>query len=477
MSQSTDIPSATANRRLVTLQRHLTAASDLPDIGVNQQVYDHDRLVQEATSYILNKMTKKEGREEQWPLLSHPVNDFGTVTRGNPPAHLLNVDQLPGAGLTPSTWSCDVDADPYVEPPHVRVPATMSHPTTFNLQRLKELGQKYGTVKVMKAMQCLNVQSPLGQGIFEGVPLSIVLRHCCGKINNVRRIYYWGYHNNDPQQIFRSSISYTEAFEHVPNEPPIFLAYKLNGKPLPLIRGGPVRMIVPFGYGFKNVKFLQHIRMTNDYRPNDTYAAIDEGVEGNDPNSIQKTYVTVNPMIGSSQITRGGEGEGGGEGGGGGGDGGGGGGGATASVMLSGVLMNGRTPAAYMEYWVRKGSNVRGNVLPFTALDYDDPELMHGNWIRFEIPLPPSPRRLNEILAPANYISSDLYGFDGKEKPKTWPLPFSFISWNVEIPNLLPGVYEIRARAVDISGNKQPEPRPYRKNGRNEITFRTVHVQ
>jgi DMSO/TMAO reductase YedYZ molybdopterin-dependent catalytic subunit len=67
-------------------------------------------------------------------------------------------------------------------------------------------------------------------------------------------------------QVFRSSVSYTEAFEAVPGEPPVFLAYLLNGKPLPLVRGGPVRMVVGWGHGYKSVKFLQHIRLTNDYR-------------------------------------------------------------------------------------------------------------------------------------------------------------------------------------------------------------------
>ena len=33
-------------------------------------------------------------------------------------------------------------------------------------------------------------------------------------------------------------------------------------------------MIVPWGHGFKNVKWLQHIRLTNDYRAADTYASL-----------------------------------------------------------------------------------------------------------------------------------------------------------------------------------------------------------
>ena len=76
-------------------------------------------------------------------------------------------------------------------------------------------------------------------------------------------------------------------------------------------------------HGFKSVKFLQHIRLTNDYRPNDTYAAIDEGDEGNDPGSVQKTYTIVDQMRGAPAIPRGG------------------------TVRLSGVLTNGRTPCMY----------------------------------------------------------------------------------------------------------------------------------
>ena len=120
-------------------------------------------------------------------------------------------------------------------------------------------------------MQCLNIAAPLGQGLWEGVPLREVLR-LCGPLRNVRRIYYWGFHNNDPKQLFQSSLSYTQAMETPPGELPAFLAYRLNGEPIPLKRGGPVRMIVPWAHGFKSIKWLQHIALTNDFRANDTYA-------------------------------------------------------------------------------------------------------------------------------------------------------------------------------------------------------------
>ena len=61
-------------------------------------------------------------------------------------------------------------------------------------------------------MQCLNIAQPLGQGLWEGVPLREVLR-LVGKVSNVRRVYYWGFHNNDPKQLFQSSLAYNRVME------------------------------------------------------------------------------------------------------------------------------------------------------------------------------------------------------------------------------------------------------------------------
>ena len=73
----------------------------------------------------------------------------------------------------------------------------------------------------------------------------------------------------------------------------VFVAYRLNGQPLSLVRGGPVRMIVPWAHGFKSIKWLQRITLTNDYKANDTYAEAN-----NDPDSYLKTaaYIDDGPQ-------------------------------------------------------------------------------------------------------------------------------------------------------------------------------------
>jgi len=44
------------------------------------------------------------------------------------------------------------------------------------------------------------------------------------------------------------------------------------------------------------------------------------------------------------------------------------------------------------------------------------------------------------------------------------------------LPRLALGHYEVRARAVDLNGIAQPEPRPMMKAGRNPIQVRRFEV-
>ena len=211
-------------------------------------------------------------------FLTHP-DDFTDVSRGNPLPHTLKGEALVKARLTPETWRLEIEAEGKAKIDH---PTKLDAGTALDLPGLLALGQKHG-VKFLKAMQCNNIAQPLGQGLWEGVPLREVLR-TSGKMSDVRRVYYWGFHNNDPKQMFQSSLAINQVLDTPPGELPPFVAYRLNGQPIPLERGGPVRMVVPWAHGFKSIKWLQHIMLTNDYRANDTYA-----LQNNDPESYLKT--------------------------------------------------------------------------------------------------------------------------------------------------------------------------------------------
>ena len=364
------------------------------------------------------------------PFLT-PAGEFRDVSRGNPKPFTLKGEALVQARLTPETWRLEVTAD--AEPKEgIKEVAKIGKPLSLDFAALRELGQKHG-VKFLKAMQCLNIATPLGQGLWEGVPLREVLR-LCGPMSNVRRIYYWGFHNNDPTQLFRSSLSYSQVMETPPGELPVFLAYRLNGEPLSLERGGPVRMVVPWAHGFKSIKWLQHIVLTNDYRANDTYAE-----KNNDPESHLKTAAYLDEL--APKFTAG------------------------QPVPLSGLAIAGWSGLERVEYWLRPAAE---------DIADDDPAWATAKWIPCQTAPPPADWI---TVLPAGVTSRDILGFDrATGHPLTWPLRYSMVAWSAALRDLAPGKYEVRARTVDLNGEAQPEPRPIAKTGRNGIQVRRFEV-
>jgi len=59
----------------------------------------------------------------------------------------------------------------------------------------------------------------------------------------------------------------------------VLLCYKLNGEFITGKRGGPVRMLVPEAYGFKSVKWLQRVELTNHYGADDTYRVWNDDID------------------------------------------------------------------------------------------------------------------------------------------------------------------------------------------------------
>ena len=198
-----------------------------------------------------------------------PQDEFGDVERGNPLPYTLPPERRREVGLERETWRLEVVADPASDTKLER-PLLIEAGTALDFAGLLELAERHA-VQYMKAITCNNLGEPLGMGLWEGVPLRVVL-WMARPVENVRRVFYYGYHNDDPAQRFQSSLPIGRVLEDPPGELPVLLCYKLNGEYLTGKRGGPVRMLVPETYGFKSVKWLQRVVLTNDYRANDTYA-------------------------------------------------------------------------------------------------------------------------------------------------------------------------------------------------------------
>src|SRR4029077_17473735 len=142
----------------------------------------------------------------------------------------------------------------------------------------------------------------------------------------------WGFHNNDPKQVFQSSLGYNQVMETPPWDLPIFVAYQLNGQPISPVRGGPVRMVVPWAHGFKSIKWLQRITLTNDFKANDTYAN-----NNNDPDSYLKTAAYLDE--GGPAMLKAGQ-----------------------PITLGGTAMVGWSGLKQVEYWLRPDAGTHGKI-------------------------------------------------------------------------------------------------------------------
>jgi DMSO/TMAO reductase YedYZ molybdopterin-dependent catalytic subunit len=237
--------------------------------------------------------------------------------------------------------------------------------------------------------------------------------------------------------MFQSSLSYNQVMETPPWDMPPFVGYRLNGQPLTLKRGGPVRMIVPWAHGFKSVKWLQRIVLTNDYKANDTYA-----LQNNDPDSYLKTAAYLDE---SAQVFKKGE-----------------------PVMIGGTAMAGWSGLKMVEYWLRPDTGTHGKLAD------DDPAWTTAVWHPGE--LTPPPRNWAGQL-PEDVKPNDIWGFDpATGQPKNWPLRFSIASWTATLKGLAPGAYEFRVRTRDLNGLAQPEPRTYQKSGLNRVQCKQIVV-
>lgn len=360
-----------------------------------------------------------------------PPEKFRDVSRGKPLPHSLSEEKKRAVGLTRETWKLEVISDPE-KPAKIRSPLTKKDGTALDFAGLMKLAEKHA-VRFAKTMTCLNIGCPLGTGIWEGVPLREVIWLTQPR-ENLRRVFYYGYHNDDPQQMFRSSLPIDRVLEDPDGLPPVILCYKLNGQWLDSERGGPVRMLVPEAYGFKSIKWLTQVVLTNLYHANDTYA---DG--NNDVDSRLKTFAAT---ISVPRQVKPGE-----------------------RIPVTGYAQVGVSGLSKVQVWVQ--SNAK-------ELPGDDPYFATAPWSDTRI-LPP-PKDWSAL--PDGKIPPGTPGFDAATgRPLTWPMKLTKVYWAALLPPLTAGEYTLRCRTIDEKGNAQPMPRPFQKSGHAAIEAVDVTVE
>ena len=282
-------------------------------------------------------------------------------------------------------------------------------------------------------MTCLNIGCPLGTGIWEGVPLREVVWLTQPR-ENLRRVFYHGYHNDDPQQMFRSSLPVDRVLEDPFDLPPVIVCYKLNGQWLDSTRGGPVRMIVPEAYGFKSIKWLTSVVLTNLYHANDTYA---EG--NNDVDSCLKTFAAT---LSVPRKVKPGE-----------------------AIPVTGYAQVGISGLSKVQVWIESSAAERSA---------GDRYFANAPWTDAQI-LPP-PKHWGDL--PDGKIPHGTLGFEeGTGQPRTWPMRLAKVHWAAHLPGLPAGEYTLRCRTIDGKGAAQPMPRPFSKSGHSAIEAVNITVQ
>ena len=137
-------------------------------------------------------------------------------------------------------------------------------------------------IRFLHVCVCTNGADPFHMTLWEGVPLREIVSLVSPKAN-VRRVYYQSYHPAD-RPPFQASLPLGQVLETPPGQMPVTLAYKMNGQFIPASQGGPVRMMVPGAYGSKQIKWVQRLVFTSDYKSNDSDAELN-----NDTESAMKT--------------------------------------------------------------------------------------------------------------------------------------------------------------------------------------------
>jgi DMSO/TMAO reductase YedYZ molybdopterin-dependent catalytic subunit len=125
----------------------------------------------------------------------------------------------------------------------------VAQPAAFSLDQLKS----YPSHSQITMLQCEEGWSYIAEWI--GVPLSHVLE-TVGVQPQARYVVYFSI---DPD--WWESIDMADALH-----PQTFLTYGMNGGEIPVASGGPLRLRVPRQVGYKSVKYITHLTVTDSLK-------------------------------------------------------------------------------------------------------------------------------------------------------------------------------------------------------------------
>jgi len=182
-------------------------------------------------------------------------DQISTVAPVNgPPPQAFDYQQLLRRGFT--NWQLDIDG-------------LVARPSSFSLAELR----RFPVSRQITHQACEEGWSFIAE--WTGVPLSYVL-NLVGADARAKYVVFYAYDDD------WESIDMADAWH-----PQTLLAYRMNGEDLPLGHGAPIRLRVERQLGYKSVKYLSKLTVTDTIKP------FGKGLGGSNPEDGYSWYAGI----------------------------------------------------------------------------------------------------------------------------------------------------------------------------------------
>jgi DMSO/TMAO reductase YedYZ molybdopterin-dependent catalytic subunit len=206
------------------------------------------------------------------PFTDIPKN-FNPGANPNAPTRVLDIRKIEGPFTSKDQFYALQHMNrPEIDPAtyKLKLSGLVNKPIELSLDDLKGMH----ATEVAAGYECSgnsprSVEGLCSCGMFKGVKLSDVLKHV-GVNSKAREVVFFGADRGPQDVVFRTQTFKVEqqfgrsiTLENAMKPTPL-LAYSLNGDPLTLAQGKPLRLIMPGWYGVCNVKWLAEIHLQED---------------------------------------------------------------------------------------------------------------------------------------------------------------------------------------------------------------------
>jgi DMSO/TMAO reductase YedYZ molybdopterin-dependent catalytic subunit len=145
----------------------------------------------------------------------------------------------------------------------LRVDGLVAHPLSLSVAELRRLPSRTQITR----HDCVEGWSAIGQ--WTGTPLALLLQ-AAGVLPQARYAVFYCADNLDGEPAKGGEQSPGQYYESLAlvdcRHPQTILAYDMNGRPLDVAHGAPLRLRVERQLGYKQAKYVQRIELVRDFR-------------------------------------------------------------------------------------------------------------------------------------------------------------------------------------------------------------------